>query len=92
MSKPDADEFDLVVSNGTVVVPGVGTFKADVAMTDGKIAAIGNDLASRGKETLDAASKHVMPGFFDPHAHIGMEHSYEDETESETRAALVGGR
>ena len=91
MSTPEAEKFDLVVSGGAVIVPGVGSFKADVAMIGGKVAAIGNSLASCGKEVFDASGKHVLPGFFDPHTHIGIERSYEEEAETETRAALIGG-
>ncbi|MGB7890179.1 MAG: hypothetical protein WBL55_28210, partial [Xanthobacteraceae bacterium] len=76
MSTPEAEKFDLVVSGGAVIVPGVGSFKADVAMIGGKVAAIGNSLASCGKEVFDASGKHVLPGFFDPHTHIGIERSY----------------
>ncbi|WP_158807041.1 dihydroorotase family protein [Beijerinckia sp. L45] len=32
-----------------------------------------------------------MPGVFDPHVHIGIERSFEEEAETETRAALIGG-
>jgi dihydroorotase-like cyclic amidohydrolase len=87
----EAETFDLVVSNGTVVIPGVGSSKADVAVKRGKIAAIGEGLAPRGTEVLDASSKHVLPGIFDPHTHIGIERSYEEEAETETGAALIGG-
>ena len=91
MSSQDAMKFDLVVSCGTLVIPGVGELKADVAATGGKIVAIGQTLASRGKEVIDAQGKHVFPGLFDPHTHIGIERSYEEEAETETRAALIGG-
>ena len=33
----------------------------------------------------------VLPGFFDPHTHIGNERSFEEEAETETRAAVLGG-
>ena len=35
--------------------------------------------------------KKVLPGIFDPHTHIGNERSYDEEAETETRAALLGG-
>lgn len=96
MSKTGPAAFDLLVTGGTLVIPGVGTLKADVAIADGKIAAIGDDLASdakfaNAKSVLDATGKHVLPGIFDPHTHIGIERSYEEETETETRAAILGG-
>lgn len=61
--------FDLVIRGGTVV-DGLGNepFVADVAITDGKIAAIGTDLG-RGKEEIQAQGLLVTPGFVDVHTH-----------------------
>jgi dihydroorotase-like cyclic amidohydrolase len=91
MGQRDGNKFELIVAGGTVVIPGVGLSKADVAMQDGKIVAIGEDLAPGGADVFDASGKHVLPGIFDPHTHIGIERSYEEEAETETRAALIGG-
>ena len=33
----------------------------------------------------------MLPGIFDPHVHIGNERSFEEEAETETRAAVLGG-
>ena len=86
-----AGHYSLVVSNGTLVIPGVGQIRADVGMSNGKIAAIGDDLAEKADEVYDASGKFVLPGIFDPHVHIGNERSYEEEAETETRAAILGG-
>ncbi|HVW29141.1 MAG TPA: amidohydrolase family protein [Polyangiaceae bacterium] len=61
--------YDLVIRGG-VVVDGTGRerFHADVAVRDGRIAAIG-DVSGRGKEELDARDKLVTPGFVDIHTH-----------------------
>lgn len=82
-------KHDLVVRNGTLVIPGIGSVAADVAMADGKIVALGKNLV--GDEVYDASGKIVLPGIFDPHVHIGNEMSFEEEAESETRAAVLGG-
>ena len=84
-------EFDLLISNGTLVIPGVGEVKADVAIDAGRIVALGENLAGAAKATFDATGKVVLPGFFDPHTHIGNERSFEEEAETETRAAVLGG-
>jgi dihydroorotase-like cyclic amidohydrolase len=84
-------KFDLVVCNGSLVIPGVGTIAADVGISGGRIAAIGENLAASSGDVLDARGKVVLPGIFDPHVHIGNELSFEEEAETETRAAILGG-
>jgi 5-methylthioadenosine/S-adenosylhomocysteine deaminase len=44
--------------------------RADVHVRDGRIEAIGPDLAAPGAETIDAADMIVMPGFVDTHYHM----------------------
>ncbi|HEY7245661.1 MAG TPA: amidohydrolase family protein [Xanthobacteraceae bacterium] len=85
------DELDLIVRNGTLVIPGVGQAAADVGIAGGKIVALGANLAGRSREIYDATGRTVLPGIFDPHIHLGNEQSYESETETETRAAIIGG-
>jgi dihydropyrimidinase len=86
-----ASAFDLVVRNGTLVIPGVGKIDADIGISGGRIAAIGSQLIGPAADVLDASGKVVLPGIFDPHVHIGNELSFEEEAESETRAAILGG-
>ncbi len=86
-----AGKFDLVVRNGTLVIPSVGPVAADVGISDGRIAALGDSLNGATEETLDARGKVVLPGFVDPHTHIGNELSFEEEAHTETRAAVLGG-
>ena len=86
-----AAEYDLLVRHGTLVIPGVGRIKADVGISDGRILAIGENLAGSAKETLDASGKMVLPGLIDPHVHIGNEMPFAEEAHSETRAAVLGG-
>ena len=92
MSTPlSSAALDLVVKGGTLVIPGVGLVRADVGIAAGKIVAIAEDLAASNGDVLDASKKVVLPGIFDPHVHIGNERSFEDESETETRAAVLGG-
>ena len=62
--------FDIIIKGGDVV-DGSGSkrFRADVAVRDGKIARIGENIAGEAKETLDAGGLAVAPGFIDAHAH-----------------------
>ena len=83
--------FDLLVRSGTLVIPGIGQVKADIGITDGRITALAEDLPDAAVQVLDAGGKLVLPGIFDPHTHIGNERSFEEEAETETRAAVLGG-
>jgi dihydroorotase-like cyclic amidohydrolase len=83
--------LDLVVRNGTLVIPGVGQTRADVGIANGKIVALGENLQRGAAEVYDATGRTVLPGIFDPHIHIGNEQSYDSEAETETRAAILGG-
>src|SRR5258708_18969351 len=61
-----ADRYDLLLKNGRVV-DGAGTpwYIADVAIRDGKIAAIGRLNPSDAARTIDATGLVVAPGFID---------------------------
>jgi dihydropyrimidinase len=79
------------IKNGTIVTADL-TYRADVQVENGKIAAIGPNL--QGDTTLDATGCYVMPGGIDPHTHLEMPFmgTYStDDFESGTRAALAGG-
>src|SRR5258708_5167031 len=84
--------FDLVVVNGTLVVPYVGELRADVAARDGQIVQIADTIDPANAETVvDARGKLVFPGGVDAHFHIGIYRPLAEDAESETRSALVGG-
>jgi N-acyl-D-aspartate/D-glutamate deacylase len=59
---------DLVIRGGTVIDgTGAPRREADVAISDGRIAEIGDRLD--GERTLDASGHVVTPGFIDIHTH-----------------------
>jgi N-acyl-D-aspartate/D-glutamate deacylase len=62
--------YDLLIKNGTVV-DGSGNpgYRADVAVSEGKIVAIGR-INERAKQTIDAEGHIVSPGFVDGHTHM----------------------
>ncbi len=62
-------DFDLVVRGGSVADgTGAAISEADVAVKDGKIAAVGK-VSGQGSEEIDAKGLLVTPGFVDIHTH-----------------------
>jgi N-acyl-D-aspartate/D-glutamate deacylase len=63
--------YDLLINNGTVIDgSGLARYRADVAVKDGKIAAIGRMTGIAAKEVIDADGMIVAPGFVDGHTHM----------------------
>lgn len=82
---------DLVVSGGTVVTPD-GAQRVDVAITDGRITAVGPDLATEGSTVLDASGVLVLPGVIDVHTHLRLNDAeHPDRFTRDTAAAARGG-
>jgi dihydroorotase len=83
----------LIVKNGRVIDPASSHDAiADVAIEDGRIAAVGPNLSAAGAQEFDASGLIVAPGFIDMHVHLrepGFEHAETIETGS--RAAAAGG-
>jgi dihydropyrimidinase len=86
--------FDTLIVNGTVVTA-TDTYIADVAISGGKVTAIGQNLPRENTtRVLDAKSKYVMPGGIDVHTHLDMPFggtTSADDFETGTRAAAFGG-
>jgi allantoinase len=59
---------DLVIRGGTLVTP-LGMGRADLAVEDGAIAAIDDDLPGAARE-VDARGLTVLPGLIDVHVHF----------------------
>ncbi len=84
--------YDLVIKGGTVATA-ADTFVADIAIVDGRIAAIGSDL--KGVRDIDARGLLVLPGGIDSHVHIEQRSSSgimtADDFYTGTRSAAAGG-
>ncbi|GAA0467962.1 dihydroorotase-like protein [Actinoplanes capillaceus] len=84
--------YELLVRGGTLVVPYLGTIRADLATRDGKVAAIADSIpAEDADEVLDATGKLVFPGAVDAHFHLGIYRPLAVDAAEETRSSLVGG-
>jgi len=69
--------YDLIIRGGTVVDGSGGpSFEADVAISDGVIAAVG-EVGGKGREEIDAAGLLVTPGFVDIHTHYDGQATWE---------------
>ena len=66
-----AASYDLILRGGHVIDPATGLDGiADIAIKDGCIAAVKDDLRGPASETIDLAGRIVLPGMIDTHAHI----------------------
>jgi N-acyl-D-amino-acid deacylase len=65
-----AQPYDFILRNGRVI-DGTGNpaFFADVAVKDGRVAAIGRKLSGGAAQEFDAGGQIVAPGFIDVHTH-----------------------
>src|SRR5476649_1723164 len=85
-----AGSFDRILKGGTVVNQD-GEGVRDVAVADGRIAAIGA-VGSFAAEVIDCRGLHVLPGVIDSHVHFrepGLTHK--EDLESGSRGAVLGG-
>jgi len=65
--------YDLVIRNGMVVDgSGFSRYRADVAVTDGRIAEIGR-IRGSARQTIDAEGLFVAPGIIDLHTHYDVQ-------------------
>jgi N-acyl-D-aspartate/D-glutamate deacylase len=78
-------EYDLVVRGGTVADgTGGALMDADVAVKDGRIAAVGKGLKA-GAEELDAKGMVITPGFVDVHTHYDGQAVWDDRLQPSTQ-------
>ncbi|CAB3392770.1 allantoinase AllB [Kyrpidia spormannii] len=83
--------FDLILRGGQIVTPRE-TYRGDIGVVDGKIAAVGMLEGAEAGRVYDATGRFVLPGLIDEHVHSrdpGLTHK-EDFAHS-TRAAAAGG-
>ncbi len=83
--------YDLIIRNGTLVnQDGIGP--GDVAVRDGRIAAIGSLSTADAGTVIDATGLHVLPGIIDSQVHFrepGLE--WKEDLKTGADAAVLGG-
>ena len=63
--------YDVLLRGGRVIDPAQGLDGIlDVAVRDGRIAAVGKSLAADARQTIDVRGRLVLPGLIDTHAHV----------------------
>ena len=83
----------LILKNGYVVDPENGIDgKKDIAIKDGKIFEIKDEICAENADIIELDGKHIFPGFIDMHVHL-REPGREDKETIETglKAAAAGG-
>jgi allantoinase len=82
--------FDLIIRGGTSVLPG-GSTSADIAIEDGRIAAIGPEFTGASHE-VDARGLFVLPGLIDVHVHFNEPgRTHWEGAATGSRALAAGG-
>src|SRR5579871_2994578 len=65
-------KYDLVIKGGRIIDPSRKLdAMRDIAIAEGRIAAIAANISAEGAETIDAGGKLVVPGLIDIHTHVG---------------------
>lgn len=88
---------DLAITGAEAILPGTGRVPCDIAVKDGKIAAILAPSAPvQAAQRLDASGKVVMPGVIDAHLHLGHGNDISrprvpEDADRETASAAIGG-
>lgn len=83
--------YDLVIKNG-LIINADASYKGDVAIRDGKIAAIGSNF--KAEKEVDADKLYILPGGVDVHTHLNMPFMgtfSSDDFETGSKAAALGG-
>jgi N-acyl-D-aspartate/D-glutamate deacylase len=86
----DGPRFDLVIRGGRVV-DGTGNpwFTGDVAVTGGRIVAVGEVATGAARREIDAAGLVVAPGFIDMHSHSDWSLFTDGDAQSKIRQGVT---
>src|SRR3954453_7855048 len=83
--------YDVILKSGTVVNQD-GTGVRDIAVTNGRVAAIGSFAPGTAASVIDCHGLHILPGVIDTQVHFrepGLTHK--EDLESGSLSAVMGG-
>jgi N-acyl-D-amino-acid deacylase len=85
ISFSQSNNYDILIKNGKII-DGTGNnwFYGNVAISNGKIIAVGRDVNGSAKRIIDATGLIVAPGFIDVHTHLEG-----DEDKDPTAASFI---
>ncbi len=85
--------YDLIIKNVQLVRPKQnGILKTDIAIKDGKIALVADQIAEvEGVKIYDANNQLAFPGLVDAHMHTGIYNPLAEDAVTESKAAAMGG-
>lgn len=84
--------YDQVITGAQIASPDrAELIQADIAISGGKVAAVGTDLAGFAGETFDASGLVAFPGAVDVHQHWGIYNDLSEDADTESRASAQGG-
>ncbi|HYJ53358.1 MAG TPA: amidohydrolase family protein [Allosphingosinicella sp.] len=78
------EAVDLIIRGGTIYTGSDAAFVGDVAISGGRIRAVGPRLPYAAARVIDARGMIVAPGFIDPHTHVG-----EQLADADARTRLI---
>ena len=89
--------FDLLLAGGDALLPGADPVSADIAIREGRIAAVlAPGAVVDARERIDVTGLTILPGIIDAHLHLGHGSDISrprvpTDAAQETAAAAVGG-
>jgi len=83
---------DLLIKNGSVVIPKVGITNTNIMIENGKIKDLSKSINNISySKSIDATGKFILPGLIDPHVHYGVYTPIEHAAKTESKSAAIGG-
>jgi len=87
---PGRKSYDIIIRNGTIFDGTLGApSEADLAITGGRIAAVGRQLGTDARLVIDARGLAVAPGFIDIHSHADGSMFEDPNVESVVREGIT---